>query len=428
MARSLGGILVTPPVDPDYIRRYFGELKGFPKIDERITIVSGGVPVIAPPSQADLESALRYGNHRSAEEHLPLIWKKIGEDVRRQKCLVIKKSAAHEIPNVRVLPLGAVVTHKVRVINDLSFDLFNRAKKGGLNAETDVNSVPPSLCAEALPEFLTELVSLRAENPKLRLFMATTDVNDAYRNVRIDPNQAHNFCYTVGDLVVIDFRLTFGWTGSPANFGVMASAVENSHRNNDLSNVQLLPEGVKMMEQVEIVDRWEVGDPTPVPPDAKIRASKGGKLSSPFHTVVYVDDHGLIRAQQSDEDKSALVVSASLARGQISFSRVGLARIGLRTTFWAGRAGRDTHPSAKKELELEHNLRVLRFRYQLTHARNFSNDKKSTSDTDGTGRRLASLQAPSDSAGGVQYCRQAVESDVRSTSRKVFRLEAPENH
>ena len=132
VARSLGGILVTPPVDPDYIRRYFGEFKGFPKIDELITIVSGGVPVIATPSQADLESALRCGNHRSAEEHLPLIWKQIGEDVRREKCLVIKKSAAHKIPNVRVLPLGAVVTHKVRVINDLSFDLFNRAKKGGV--------------------------------------------------------------------------------------------------------------------------------------------------------------------------------------------------------------------------------------------------------------------------------------------------------
>ena len=78
-ARSLGGILVTPPVDPDYIRRYFGELKGFPKIDELITIVSGGVPVIAPPSQADLENALRYGNHRSAEEHHHLIWEKSGK-------------------------------------------------------------------------------------------------------------------------------------------------------------------------------------------------------------------------------------------------------------------------------------------------------------------------------------------------------------
>ena len=150
-----------------------------------------------------------------------------------------RKAAAHEIPDVRVLPLGAVVTHKVRVINDLSFDLFNRTKKGGLNAETDVSSVSPSLCAEVLPEFLTELASLRAENSKLRLLMATTDVTDAYRNVRIDPNQPHNSCYTVGDLVVIDFRLTFGWTGSPGNFGVMASAAEHSHCNTDLSNVHV---------------------------------------------------------------------------------------------------------------------------------------------------------------------------------------------
>ena len=168
VSRSLGGILVTSPEDPDYIRRYFGEVKLFPKTDELITIVSGGVSVIVPPSQADLESALRYGNHRSAENPLSLIWKKIGEDVRREKCLVIEKMAAHEIPNEGALPLGAVVTHKVRVVNDLSLNLFNRAKKGDLNAETDGNSVPPRQCAEALPKFLTELVSLRAENPKLR--------------------------------------------------------------------------------------------------------------------------------------------------------------------------------------------------------------------------------------------------------------------
>lgn len=44
VARCLGGFLVTPPVDPVEIRRYFGELKGFQKLDELITIVSGGVP------------------------------------------------------------------------------------------------------------------------------------------------------------------------------------------------------------------------------------------------------------------------------------------------------------------------------------------------------------------------------------------------
>lgn len=122
---------MTPPVDPISISQYFGEQEGFPKIDELLTIISRGVPVIAPPSKTDLESALQYGNHRSIDGHLPLIWEIIGEDVRRQRCIVVTKSAAHEIPNLRILPLGAVVTHKVRVINDLSFDLFNRKKEGG---------------------------------------------------------------------------------------------------------------------------------------------------------------------------------------------------------------------------------------------------------------------------------------------------------
>ena len=71
-----------------------------------------------------------------------------------EKCLVIKKTAAHEIPNVRVLPLGAVVTHKVRVINHLSFDLFNRAKKGGLNAETDVHNVPQACAGSETQTFV----------------------------------------------------------------------------------------------------------------------------------------------------------------------------------------------------------------------------------------------------------------------------------
>lgn len=49
----------------------YGQLKGFPKVDDLITIVSGVVSVIAPPVRTYLDRALQYGNHRSAEEHLP---------------------------------------------------------------------------------------------------------------------------------------------------------------------------------------------------------------------------------------------------------------------------------------------------------------------------------------------------------------------
>ena len=104
VTRSLGGILVTPPVAPDYTRRYFGELKGFPKIDELITIVSVGVPVIAPPSQADLESALRYGNHRSAEERHHLIWEKPGRRAPRKMPRNRKKRQRTRSPTWELCP------------------------------------------------------------------------------------------------------------------------------------------------------------------------------------------------------------------------------------------------------------------------------------------------------------------------------------
>ena len=54
------------------------------------------------------------------------------------------------------------------------------------------------MCAEALPNFLTELISLRRKYPDQRILVSKTDVSDAFRNVRVDPDEANNFCYTVG--------------------------------------------------------------------------------------------------------------------------------------------------------------------------------------------------------------------------------------
>ena len=36
------------------------------------------------------------------------------------------------------------------------------------------------------------------------------------------------------------------------------------------------------MAHVKVVDRWEDGKPTPIPPDAKITAHTGGELDDPF--------------------------------------------------------------------------------------------------------------------------------------------------
>ena len=62
---------------------------------------------------------------------------------------------------------------------------------------------------------------------------------------------------------------------------------------------------------------------TQIPPDAKIRAHSGGEISYPFFTTVYVDDYILIRVQHSDDEKTALIASASLASAHVHLGGPG---------------------------------------------------------------------------------------------------------
>ena len=46
-----------------------------------------------------------------------------------------------------------------------------------------------------------------------------------------------------------------------------------------------------------MVERWDDGKPTPIPPDAKVRTHSGGRKFDPFFTAVYVDDYLQVRVQ-----------------------------------------------------------------------------------------------------------------------------------
>ena len=211
VARGIGGTLVSPPLNVSDVNRYFGDVKKFPQVDDLLRVVQHGVPAKTKQSQADLKTALEYGNHRTIQDHLPQIWEKLADDVRRNRCLVIKKRAAAELEHVKVAPLGAVVTSKVWIINDFSFDPNTaRGTKGGLNRDTLTQDIPRCLCGEALPKLLAEIVRLRIKYPLKRILISKADVSDAFRNVRIAPEHANKFCYVLEDLIVADLRLTFG--------------------------------------------------------------------------------------------------------------------------------------------------------------------------------------------------------------------------
>ena len=141
------------------------------------------------------------------------------------------QKAVAGLGDVRVAPLGAVVTSKVRITNDLSFDPTTvRGTKGGLNLDTVTEDIFRCLCGEPLPRLLAE--TLNSES------VSKVDVSDAFRNVRLAQSMQTRSCYVRDDLIVAGLRLTFDWAGSPGVWG-LSSAVKHAHRNTSACDAQI---------------------------------------------------------------------------------------------------------------------------------------------------------------------------------------------
>ena len=130
------------------------------------------------------------------------------------------------------------------------------------------------------------------------------NVTEAFRNGRLAPDQAHNFCYMVDDVLVADFRLTFGWADSPGHWGVMSEAAAHSHRKTTVESAEILFAGKAMISHVKIIEPWEVGRPRQVPPCVRVKSKdvpRGGP-HEPFFATVYVDDFIMARVQADPTD------------------------------------------------------------------------------------------------------------------------------
>ena len=165
-----------------------------------------------------------------------------------------------------------------------------------------MEDVPKCLCADALPSLLNALTDLRIRFSHLRIILATADVTAAFRNVRVSPDQAQNFCYGVDDVLVEDLRLTFRWAASPGYWGLMASAVKHSHLHTTVDSAVILPEGKAMMSHAKIVNPWESGRPTRIPSGVRVKEPRRGGPNEPFLTAIYVDDFIMASVQLNPAD------------------------------------------------------------------------------------------------------------------------------
>ena len=101
--------LDVPRVKAARIRFWFGRKKGFPRVEQLADIVEHGAPVHVKGS-TDIGAALAYSNNRSVAPHSDAILAKIFDDVRFGRSIIIPRSEAHTIPDLRLSPLAVVVS------------------------------------------------------------------------------------------------------------------------------------------------------------------------------------------------------------------------------------------------------------------------------------------------------------------------------
>lgn len=172
-------------------------------------------------------SSIPPPNHKSAAGAINALRRSVHEGQSKGTYLVVDSNIAETWDDLHYSPFGCVVKKncdiqtEARVIHDLSFPT-------GLstNAASSPHDIPPlTYCPiHTLASRIEEIFSM---NPHASIKMKKGDVKSAFRNVPVNADIAKWFVGRVPEdnATVIDLSLPFGWTGSPAFYGVFGGAI-----------------------------------------------------------------------------------------------------------------------------------------------------------------------------------------------------------
>lgn len=128
---------------------------------------------------------------------------------------------------------------------------------------------------QVLNNVLTRVVGLRKKFPGVPILIQKMDLKGAFRQILTDPAGAAAFAYVVGEFVVVDLRLQFGWRGSPGWFGLAAGAIEHAQRGTTEDSAVFTQSGLRAVEHVKIAP--ETGNVLqPVPAECVVAEVEGG--------------------------------------------------------------------------------------------------------------------------------------------------------
>ena len=173
----------------------------------------------------ELETLIRRGNHKSAQDETERVVLLLGKDVRYGFSVPLPTRLVSAISGAAVQPLGIAKqwtvmpdgsrTAKFRLTQDLSFS----SSKGGLpraiNARVDMGMYPEMTYGWCLPRILHYIISLRTHHPGTIILISKYDYSDAYRRMAHSADAAKQTIAVVGLVAYLALRLTYGGSPNP---------------------------------------------------------------------------------------------------------------------------------------------------------------------------------------------------------------------
>ena len=112
---------------------------------------------------------------------------------------------------------------------------------------------------------------------------------NTFRKVPVDPDGAAAFGYVLGQYLIVDLRLQFGWRGSSGWRGVISAAIQYAQRITTRASASFSHAGDRAVEHVAIA--LSTGRPVASwPAECVVRPAEGGGADDPAFVVVFMDD------------------------------------------------------------------------------------------------------------------------------------------
>ena len=193
--------------------------------------------------KSDLEEALRFGNHKGAENNPELLQKLIAKDVKHGYALPIPLSEIHRLPGALMAPLNIMKQNSIDQYGQIiGKDRMTHDQSYKWGSGTSVNSrvrkpeLLPCMFGGCLRRLINWAVAARLKHPGCKILATKIDYASAFRREHLNWSTAIQTCtqFPLLDLAFIALRLTFGGAPGPYEWGVMSETVC------DLANAILL--------------------------------------------------------------------------------------------------------------------------------------------------------------------------------------------